>query len=104
MEEVSILNTIDHPYICNYYETYDDTKFIYLVMEYIPGVTVMKKVTNAKKYGEKQAAKYMHQLFEAIAHCHHQKIVHRDIKPDNIMVNEDDDVRLIDFGLALATN
>ena len=44
MEEVAILNTIDHPNICNYYETYDDSKFIYLVMEYISGVTILKGV------------------------------------------------------------
>jgi len=42
----------------------------------------------------------MKALFQAINHCHALGIVHRDIKPDNIMVTSDDDIRLIDFGLA----
>jgi len=103
MEEVAILNTIDHPNICNYYETYDDKKFIYLVMEYISGNTIFERIGAKEHYGEKKAAKYMKQLFQAINHCHAINIVHRDIKPENIMVNEDDEVRLIDFGLALIT-
>ena len=59
MEEVAILNTIDHPNICNYYETYDDKKYIYLVMEYISGDTIFEKIGENKHYGEKKAAKYM---------------------------------------------
>jgi serine/threonine protein kinase len=46
----------------------------------------------------------MRQLFEAINHCHAKGVVHRDIKPENIMVNANDDIRLIDFGLALITD
>ena len=59
MEEVAIMTTIDHPNIVNYYETYDDSKYIYLVMEYCPGVTLFDKVTKQKDYGEKQAAMYI---------------------------------------------
>ena len=52
-------------------------------------------------FTEKQAGSYMRQLFQAINHCHAQNIVHRDIKPDNIMITDDNRVRLIDFGLAV---
>ena len=45
----------------------------------------------------------MKQLFQAINHCHAQNVVHRDIKPDNIMITENDSVRLIDFGLSKAS-
>jgi serine/threonine protein kinase len=40
MEEVAILNTLDHPFICKYFETYDDVRYIYLVMEFISGETM----------------------------------------------------------------
>lgn len=45
----------------------------------------------------------MRQLFQAINHCHAQNIAHRDIKPDNIMITDQDTVRLIDFGLSKAS-
>ena len=50
---------------------------------------------------EEKAAKYMLQLFGAVSHCHALNIVHRDIKPGNIMITEDDNVKLIDFGLSV---
>ena len=49
------------------------------------------------------AAGYMKSLFQAINHCHAQNIVHRDIKPDNIMITANNTVRLIDFGLSKAS-
>ena len=102
MEEINILYKLDHPNIVNYFETYDDRKYLYLVMEYVDGMELFEKITHKKnsRFGEKQTAKYMLQLFKAINHCHAQEIVHRDIKPENIMVTENDDIRLIDFGLS----
>ena len=104
MEEIAILNHLDHPNIVKYYETYNDTKYIYLVMEYISGQPLFTKITQQTNsaFTEVVAAKYMKQLFQAINHCHAQNVVHRDIKPDNIMITDNDSVRLIDFGLAKA--
>lgn len=48
MEEVAILNKLDHPNIVKYYETYDDAKYIYLVMEYITGSQLFDKITQQK--------------------------------------------------------
>jgi len=61
MEEVAILNKLDHPNIVKYYETYDDAKYIYLVMEYISGMQLFDKITHQKNqtFDEIQAAKYM---------------------------------------------
>ena len=105
MEEVAILNQLDHPNIVKYYETYNDQKYIYLVMEYISGKPLFDKITEQdnQTFGEATAALYMKELFQAINHCHAQDIVHRDIKPDNIMVTDKNAVRLIDFGLSKAS-
>ena len=102
MEEINILYKLDHPNIVNYFETYDDKKFLYLVMEYVDGMEMFEKITHKKnqRFGEKQAAQYMLQLFKAINHCHANGVVHRDIKPENIMITEKDEIRLIDFGLS----
>lgn len=104
MEEVAILNTLDHPNICKYFETYDDSKYIYLVMELISGGQLFDKITSQENqtFTEKDACKYMRDLFSAINHCHAQGVIHRDIKPENIMITETGDLKLIDFGLAKA--
>ena len=105
VEEVAILNQLDHPNIVKYHETYNDNKYIYLVMEYISGKPLFSKITEQsnQNFSEKIAAGYMKELFYAINHCHAQDIVHRDIKPDNIMITDNNTVRLIDFGLSKAT-
>ena len=102
MEEVNILNRLDHPNIVNYFETYDDKKYIYLVMEYVKGVELFEKITKRsdQKFSERTAAHYMEQLFKAINHCHANGVIHRDIKPENIMITDKNEVRLIDFGLS----
>ena len=73
-------------------------------MEYITGVQLFEKITRQENltFSELTAAGYMKSLFSAINHCHALNVVHRDIKPDNIMITENDSVRLIDFGLAKA--
>jgi serine/threonine protein kinase len=85
-----------------YFETYNDVKYIYLVMEYIQGMPLFDKITNAhnQNFSEAQACIYLKQLVSAIKHCHALNIVHRDIKPENIMITDNDTVKLIDFGLS----
>ena len=101
-EEVASLQSLDHPNIVRYYETYNDIKYIYMVMEYVAGTALTEKITAQPNqcFGEAAAAGYMKSLFESINHCHALNIVHGDIKPDNIMITADDTVRLIDFGLS----
>lgn len=105
IEEVAILNKLDHPNIVKYFETYDDNKYIYLVMEYVSGQQLFDKITQQENqtFGEREAADYMEKLFQAINHCHAQGVIHRDIKPENIMITDQGSVRLIDFGLSRAS-
>ena len=88
MEEVAILHSLDHPNIVKYYETYNDQKYIYLVMEYVNGIPLFDKITQQtnQTFSEVTAAGYIKELLLAVNHCHAQDIVHRDIKPDNIMI------------------
>ena len=100
------MHQLDHPNIAKYYETYNDQKYIYLVMEFVNGKQLFEKITEQENqtFTETTAARYMKALFNAINHCHSQDIIHRDIKPDNIMITKSDQVKLIDFGLSKATN
>lgn len=105
-DEIKILQSLDHPNIIRYHETYENEKFFYLVMEYWEGGELFDKLTSKElKFTEQDAAKIMRKLFHAISHCHAHGITHRDLKPENIMFNkkaEDDstEVKIIDFGLS----
>lgn len=100
MAEVAVLNKLDHPNIVKYIETYNDYKFIYLVMEYIKGKQLFKYLAEQTDHSEKRTCGYMLDIVRAIAHCHAQNVIHRDIKPENIMVDKESRVKLLDFGLS----
>jgi calcium-dependent protein kinase len=102
--EFRILSTLDHPNIVKYYETYEDTKYLYLVMEYCDGGELLEKVSDSTGFSEKEASKIMADIFRAINHCHAMNIAHRDIKPENLMYGQDGKIKLIDFGLAKRGN
>ena len=101
-EEIACLQRLDHPNIVRYFETYNDYKYIYLVMEYVQGAVLTNKITSSPNqcFSEAVAAGYMKSLFESIVHCHAQNIMHGDIKTDNVIITADDQVRLLDFGLS----
>ena len=107
MDEVDLLKKVDHPNIVEYFETYDDKHYLYLVMELCTGGELFDSHDNCMKsgkpYPEARAADVIHKCLEALQHCHALGITHRDIKPENIMFGKDDEVRLVDFGLAKDT-
>ena len=100
-EEVKLIQRCDHANIVNYYETYEDYKFIYLCMELCTGGELIQNYCGTKKLGEGYAAPIIKDLLSALLHIHQQKIIHRDIKPENIVFDKKDGtVKFIDFGLA----
>lgn len=111
--EIGVLRRLDHPNICRLYETFEDTKHIYLIMELIEGRELFdelqEEIMNGKRIDENRAACIMHQVFSALSYCHEHDIIHRDLKPENIMVcnqHEGQDsatpvIKIIDFGLAV---
>ena len=89
--------------IARFHEVYQNQFKTFIVTELCPGVDLFEDLEeNDYRFDETKASIIIRQLLEAIAYCHDQNIVHRDIKPDNIMINTDSDdaIKLIDFGLA----
>lgn len=88
-------------------EIYEDTENVYLVLDYQSRGSLLNKIKNKHEFSEKQIRSIMEQLLLTIDFIHQKKIIHRDIKLDNILINQIEgdefDVRIADFGLAIFT-
>eukprot|EP00937_MAST-01D_sp_MAST-1D-sp2_P004470 g4470.t1 len=96
--EIAILCNLDHPCIIRPLETFHEARQIYLIMEICTGGDLYDR-----RYNEGKAIRIMKKVCHAIAYCHKQHVVHRDIKFENIMFESnspDSEVKLIDFGLS----
>lgn len=100
--EIDILRRLDHPYIVKLRGFYEDLDSYYLVMEFVSGGDLMDFVAAHGSVGEEAAKEICRQVLEAIKYVHSLGISHRDLKPDNVLVAQDDPVvvKITDFGLA----
>ena len=105
--EIEILIKTDHPNIIKLYEVFEDSRFLYLIMEECTGGELFDRILDhiqkGKMYSEKDAANIFKQLMSAIAYCHSNQICHRDLKPENMLYSTKEDnslIKVIDFGLS----
>lgn len=100
--ELEILRKLDHPNIVKLKAFYEDMDNYYLVMELVPGGDLMDFVAANGAIGEEATQVITKQILEGIAYVHKLGISHRDLKPDNILIKQDDPilVKITDFGLA----
>ena len=103
MEAASAAN-LHSPYIVNVYDWGHDGEIQYIVMEYVRGSDLKSIIEERGPLTPRQAAKVGAQVCEALAAAHHQDIIHRDIKPQNIMIQPDGNIKVMDFGIARAKN
>jgi len=109
--EVGILRLLDHPAIVKIHETFHDSDSIFLVMECIEGRELLDEIQesiSAKTHNNERCTCIMRQVFAGLQYMHSEDVIHRDLKPDNIMIIEnaggkfqDPMVKIIDFGLAV---
>jgi serine/threonine protein kinase/tetratricopeptide (TPR) repeat protein len=98
-KEALILSQLNHPNVATIYDFDTQRGVDFLVMEYIPGITLSEKVA-AGPLPEKEVLRLGVQLAEGLAAAHEQGVIHRDLKPGNVRVTADGRVKILDFGLA----
>lgn len=103
--EIEVLKMMEFPSIIRLYETIWSNRIVVLVMEYIGSTNLMQylKKQMSKKLPERKAKKIFKQIVEGVNYLHKLNIIHRDIKLENIIVSDEDQVtvKMIDFGFAL---
>lgn len=96
---MNILTKVNHPNIIQLYETIETYKYFFFVMEYAKVGELSDYIEKKDKLSEKESCKLFQQLISAVEYLHKLGCAHRDIKPSNILLDENLDLKLIDFGL-----
>lgn len=100
--EAQSATSLAHPNIVSIYDVGEEDGLYYIVMEYVDGQTLKQYIQQHAPVPVQEALDIMKQLTSAISHAHHNHIVHRDIKPHNILVDSNGTVKITDFGIAMA--
>ena len=100
--EANAASAINHPNIVEIYDVGSDNNKQFIVMEYVRGKTLKQLIAQRGALDQKEVVAIMKQLIEATAVAHEANIVHRDIKPQNVLITDDNTVKITDFGIALA--
>lgn len=95
--------SLNHPNVVRIYDICNENDTHYMVMEYVQGEDLYELVTANGVPGIEDVINYVAQAAEGLAHAHQRDLIHRDIKPANLLKTEQDDVKILDLGLALVS-
>lgn len=100
--EAQSTTSLAHPNIVSIYDVGEEDNIYYIVMEYVNGQTLKQYIQQFAPVHPRKATNIMVQIVSAIEHAHENQIIHRDIKPHNILLDHDGNVKVTDFGIAMA--
>ena len=100
IKEAKILSDVHHPHIVNVLEVFEENNTAYIVMEYISGSNLKSILEKDGILPEATVLRYIYQVGEALQFVHEKNILHLDIKPSNILIDQNGKARLIDFGVS----
>mmetsp|Transcript_63498 Transcript_63498/g.189186 ORF Transcript_63498/g.189186 Transcript_63498/m.189186 type:complete len:185 (+) Transcript_63498:70-624(+) len=97
--EIEIMGILKHDNVIKLFGIYEEPKKMMLVMELVTGGELFDSIVDRGNYSEKDAAKVMMQLCDALAYMHEKEVVHRDLKPENVLLDANGVAKVADFGL-----
>ncbi|CAH1113283.1 unnamed protein product [Psylliodes chrysocephalus] len=98
--EVRIMKMLDHPNIVKLFQVIETDKTLYLVMEYASGGEVFDYLVLHGRMKEKEARAKFRQIVSAVQYCHQKRIIHRDLKAENLLLDSEMNIKIADFGFS----
>ncbi|KAL0089265.1 kinase-like domain-containing protein [Phycomyces blakesleeanus] len=98
--ERAVLLEISHPFIVNLWGTFQDSTYLYMVMDYVPGGELFSYLRKQKTFPDEVAKFYSAEVLLALVYLHSKNIVYRDLKPENILLDAEGNIKITDFGFA----
>lgn len=100
LSEKAILSCLDHPFIVNLAGTFQDPRYLYMVLEYVVGGEFFTHLRNAGRLDTNSARFYSAQVTLIFAYLHEQDFIYRDLKPENLLLDKAGYIKITDFGFA----
>src|SRR5699024_9631402 len=100
--EAQAASSLSHPNVVNIYDIGEDNDVMFIVMELVKGLTLKDYIQRYEQISVTESMRNMNELTAAINHAQENDLIHRDIKPQNILIDENGTVKVTDFGIAIA--
>jgi serine/threonine protein kinase len=98
--EIKLARQVSHRHVCRMYDLGEEWLSIYISMEYVPGEDLKSFIRRSGHLNEAKAVGLAKQIAEGLAEAHRLGVVHRDLKPQNVMIDKDGNAKIMDFGIA----
>jgi len=100
INEKKILETLDHPYMVNLIGSFKDNRNLYIILEYVCGGELFSYLRQCKRLPNHVARFYAAEVVLAFEHLHSKDIIYRDLKPENLLIDKNGNIKITDFGFA----
>ena len=100
LAEVKLMSAIRHRHVIRLLEVFETNQYLFMVLEYAPGGDLLHHLKKVKAMTEDEARPFFRQIVYGIAHCLCRSVLHRDIKLENILIGENGNAKLCDFGIS----
>ncbi|XP_034451413.1 maternal embryonic leucine zipper kinase isoform X2 [Hippoglossus hippoglossus] len=97
--EIEAMKNLSHQHVCRLYQVIETSTQIFMVLEYCPGGELFDYIIAKDRLSEEETRVFFRQIVSAMAYVHSQGYAHRDLKPENLLIDENHNLKLIDFGL-----